>query len=171
MERELFQRCDSAARVAGRPGFQKLFLAINKGVDVLGREVQIVTVRDGIGGAGLHAIAAKNAARVVNVVRLGVTLTGRNALRFRILGGLDVDAVRRTSGSAQEAGNAFLESIFIALQDVNPAIAGLYARRDAGIILRGGLAQHVAKGNAEAPKERYERLADFTDNRWHNVSL
>ena len=88
-----------------------------------------MAVRDGVGGAGLDAIAAEDAARVIDVVDLGVALAGGDALRFGILGGFDVDAIRWACGGAQETADALFEAVFVALQDVNAAIARLNAGR------------------------------------------
>jgi len=42
--------------------FEKLLFSVNERVDVVGRELEAMTVRDGIGWASFHAITAKNAA-------------------------------------------------------------------------------------------------------------
>ena len=75
-----------------------------------------MTVRDCIGWAGLYAVAAEDAAVVVDVVDLRVTLRGADALFLGVLGGLYVDAVRRAGRSAEEAGYALLQAVFIALE-------------------------------------------------------
>src|SRR6185437_10057188 len=56
------------------PGFEEFFFAINHGVDVVGSEFETVAVSDGVGGASFDAIAAKNAAGIVDVVDLGVAV-------------------------------------------------------------------------------------------------
>ena len=53
---------------------QQLLLAIDEICGVEGRQLKAVAVGDGVGGASLYAEAAKNAAIVVNVVNLRVTL-------------------------------------------------------------------------------------------------
>ena len=68
---------NAAGEFVGWPGLEELFLAIDHGVDVVGREFETVAVGDGVGGAGLDAIAAENAARVIDVVDLGVTVGRR----------------------------------------------------------------------------------------------
>jgi len=44
--------------------FKKLLFAVNERIDVVGRELEAVTVRDGIGRARFHAITAEDASRV-----------------------------------------------------------------------------------------------------------
>lgn len=78
---------------------------------------------DGVGGAGLDAIAAEDAAVVVDVVDLGVALRGGDALLSGVFRSLDKNAVGRTGGGAEEAGYALLQAVFVALEDVGSAIA------------------------------------------------
>ena len=80
-------------------------------------------VSNGISGAGLYAIAAKNAAIVVDVVDLGVALTAAEALFGRVFGCFNIDAVGRACCGTKKARNAFLETILIALQYVRAAEA------------------------------------------------
>jgi len=100
---------------------EQLFFAIHQGIDVVRGEFESMAVRDGVGRAGLHAIAAENTARVVDVVNAGVTFAGGNTIRIRIFRGFDVNAIRRTRRRAQEAANAFFQAAFVAMQDVNAA--------------------------------------------------
>ena len=88
---------------ARRPGFEELFFAVDQRVDVVGGELDAVSVSDGVGGAGFDAVAAEDAARIVDVVDLGVAFAGGDRLRFGIFRGLDVDTVRGASGGAQES--------------------------------------------------------------------
>ncbi len=55
---------------------QHVFLAHDQVGSVQGGELKTVAVGDGVRGAGLDAIAAKDAAVVVDVVDLGVALRG-----------------------------------------------------------------------------------------------
>ena len=82
-----------------------------------------MAVGDGVGGAGFDAVAAEDAAVVVDVVDLGVALGGGDALLLGVLGRLDVDAVRRAGGGAEEAGYALLQAVLVALQHVLAAEA------------------------------------------------
>ena len=49
-------------------GFEELFFAIDQGIDVVGGELESMTVRDRVGGAGFDAVSAENAARIIDVV-------------------------------------------------------------------------------------------------------
>lgn len=104
-------------------GNEQVFLAHDEGRGVKAGEFEAVTVGDGVGGAGLDTVAAEDAAVVVDVVDLGVTLGGGDASLFSVLGGLDVDAVRRAGGGAEEAGDTLFEAVLVALQLVLAAEA------------------------------------------------
>jgi len=41
--------------------FQELFFAVNQRIDIVSGQLKTVAVGDGVGRAGLHAIAAENA--------------------------------------------------------------------------------------------------------------
>ena len=75
------------------------------------------------GGAGFHAIAAENAAVVVDVIDLGVALAAADAHLIGVFGGFDIDAVGRAGRRAQETGDALLQAVLVALQHVDAAIA------------------------------------------------
>jgi hypothetical protein len=53
---------------------QHIVLAHDQGGGVQGGQLEAVAVGDGVGGAGLHAVAAEDAAVVVDVIDLGVAL-------------------------------------------------------------------------------------------------
>src|SRR5208283_2317756 len=80
------------AFVRGRSGQQLLF-AVNQAAGVVGGQLKPVAVRNRVGGAGFHAIAAEDAAVVIDVVNLGVTLGAADPLLGGVLGRLDVNAV------------------------------------------------------------------------------
>ena len=92
---------------------------------------------DGVSRAGFNAVSAEDAAVVVNVVDLGVTLGGGNALLLGIFGGLDEDAVRRAGRSTEETGHAFFQAVFVALQDVSAAKSLLKDRAAQGPLPSG----------------------------------
>src|SRR5260370_20561546 len=102
-------------------GGQHLLFAIDQVGGIEGRNFEAVPVGDGIGRAGLYAVSAKDAAVVINVIDLGVTLGPADAVFSRIFRRLNINAVGRTSRRAQEAGPALLRSILIALQYVHTA--------------------------------------------------
>ena len=113
-----------------------------------------MTVCDRIGRAGVNAVAAEDAAGIVNIVDAGVTLSRWNAIGFVVFSGFDVNTIRGARSCAKKTTNALLETVFVALQYVNAAIA----RRDAGgdfrIALSGGFAKHRAQRDAKAFVER-----------------
>ena len=111
---------------------EQVVLSHDKGGRVEAGEFESVTVGDGIGGTGLDAVATEDAAVVVDVIDLGVALGGGDAQLFGVLGGLDIDAVRRTGGGAEEAGDALFEAVFITLQLMLAAEALLKLRATHG---------------------------------------
>ena len=121
-------------------------------------------VCDRIGGASFDAIAAENAAGVIDVVHLCITLAGGDAFRVSIFCGLDVDAIRGAGGGAQKTTDALFETVFVTLKDVNAAIAGLDACGNVGIAFRRRLAEHGPQGDAETLVEREKCFADFPDD-------
>ena len=138
-----------------------MFLAVDQGVDVVGGEFDVVAMSDRVGGASFDTIAAKNAARVVNVVHLRVTFASGDTLGVSIFGRLDVYAICGASGGAKEATHALFKSVFIPLEYVNAAIARLNTCGNVGIALRSRLAEHRAQGDAEAFVEGEKCFADF----------
>src|SRR6185437_1172020 len=144
------------------PRFEELFLAVDQRVDIVWSEFDTVPVSDRVGGAGLDAVAAKDAARIINIVDSRIALTGRDALGFDIFRGLDIDTIRGAGGGAEKAGYALLQSIVVALKDVDSAIARLDTRRDVGEAFRGSLPEHRSQSDAESFEERHECLADLS---------
>src|SRR5690242_20123044 len=82
-----------------------------------------MAVRNRVRRTGLNAVTAEDAAVIVDVVDLGIALGRRDALLFRIVGCLDVDAVGGTGSRAEKACNAFFQAIFVALKLVLAAKA------------------------------------------------
>ncbi len=118
-------------------------------------QLKAVSVGDGVGGAGLDAVSAEDAAVVVNVVDLGVALGAGDALLGCVLGGLNIDTVRGAGRGAEKAGNALFQAIFVALEDVRPAKAVLQNRaarrpRAVGVVFYLGRLEHLLKGDAHS---------------------
>ena len=145
-------------------GFEELFFAIDHGIDVVGGELESVTVGDRVCGAGFDAVSAKNATRIIDIVDSGVAFGGGDAIGFGIFGGLDIDATRGTGCGAKKAGDALLKAVLIALQNVDAAITRLKMDGLVGIIFGGRLSPKIAKGDAEALRESRDRVADFSDD-------
>jgi hypothetical protein len=55
-------------------GIQELFFAEDQRVDVVGCQLEAVTVSDCVGGTRFDAVAAENTTRVVDIVHAGVAL-------------------------------------------------------------------------------------------------
>ena len=95
-----------------------MLLAVNQVAGVECRQLEPVSMGNSVGGASLNAVSAKNAAVVIDVVNLGVALGPAYAILGGILGGFNIDAVRRASRGAQKTGHALLQPVFVALQNV-----------------------------------------------------
>lgn len=76
-----------------RYGNEQRFFAIDKVAGVEGRQLEAVAVGNGVSRAGFNAVAAEDAAVVVNVIDLGVTLSAADAVLFSVLGSFNVNAV------------------------------------------------------------------------------
>lgn len=144
-----------------------MFLAVDEGIYVVWSQFDAVAVSNGVGGAGVNAVAAENASRVVDVVDASIAFTGGDAIGFGIFGGFDVNTIRGARGCAKKTADALLEAVLIALKNVNAAIACRDAGRNFGIAFGGGFAKHRAQGDAEALTERRECFADFANYRSH----
>src|SRR5579863_1790151 len=112
-----------------------------------------MSVGDGVRRACFHAISTKDAAVVVDVVDLGISLRRRDALLFSVLSRLDENAVGWAGRRAQKAGHALLKAILIPLKDM-PATEALFKLRPAhrplavGIVLNLRGLQHLPEGDA-----------------------
>jgi hypothetical protein len=95
---------------------EEVFFAHDQGRSVEAGEFEAVAMRDGVGGTGFDAVAAEDAAVVVDVVDLSVALGGGDAYFFSVLRGFDVNAVRRAGGRTEEAGHTLLKAVLVALQ-------------------------------------------------------
>ena len=150
---------------------EKLFFAIDQGINVVCSELKAVSVRNRIRGAGFDAIPAENAARIINVVNAGVAFPRGNSAGIGIFGGFDVDAIRRASRGAEKASNALLEPRFVAVQHVNPAIARLKMHRLERIILRDRFTKHIPEGHAESLNQCGKGFADFSKDGCHKLGV
>ena len=73
---------------------------------------------------------------------------------FGVLGGLDIDAIGRAGGRAQEAGDALFQAVFVALQDVDAAKALLELGRLVGIVVGHRGRHHLLEGDAHSFGDR-----------------
>src|SRR5579859_5795974 len=98
---------------------QHLLFSVNQIAGIEGSQLKSMAMRNRISRASLHAVPAKDASIVVDVIDTGVALGARNSVFRGVFRGFDVDAIRRTSSSAQKAGHTLLQPVFIALQHVH----------------------------------------------------
>src|SRR5581483_10629069 len=131
-------------------GREHVFLAVNQSRRVVAGGLKTVAVRNGVGGTSLHAVAAEDAARIIDVVNLGVALAAADAQSVGVFRGFDVDAIGRAGGGAEEARHALFEAIFIALQHMRAAIALLEFGRRVRVVLGDGGIHHLAQGDRHA---------------------
>ena len=130
-----------------------------------------MSVGNGIGWASLNAVAAENAARIVDVVDARVTFTCGNSPRIGVFRRLDVYATSRAGRRAQEAANTLFQSVFIAVENVDTAVSWLEMDRFFGVIFGDGFPQHIAEGHAKAFYKRDKRFASFFDDGRHRKSV
>ena len=140
---------------------EHVFFAHDKVGGVQRGQLEAVAMGDGVGGAGFYAIAAEDAAVVVDVVDLGVALGGGDAKGLGVLGGLNIDAICGACGGAEEAGHAFFQAVFVALQDVGAAIALLEDRSAQGAFAIGVIL-HL-RGREDLPEGDAHALGDAGD--------
>src|SRR5208337_1693329 len=105
--------------------------------------------------AGFDAVAAKDAAVVIDVVDLGVALRRRDADFGGVIGGFNIDAVGRAGRGAQKARHALFQAVFVTLQHVRAAVARLENRSaqgagTVGVILHLGGRERLTSGDAHA---------------------
>jgi len=129
-----------------------------------------MAVGNRVRGAGFYAVAAEDAAGVVNVVDLCVAFPCRDAIGRGIFSCLNINTVRWARGGAKKAADALFVAVLVALKDVYAPVARLDAGRDVGEAFRRGLAEHGAQRHAETFVERNEGFADFLDDGCHRVS-
>ena len=158
-------------RLAGIRGnlYQQGLFAINEITGVECCEFEAVAVCDGVCGAGLNAITAEDAAVIVDVIDLGVTLSAADALFFSIVRRLNINAVGRARRRAQKTGYAFFQAVFVALQLVQSAETFLKNRALirqllVGIVLNNGGSKHLPKGD----RHSFGNAENISENRHAN---
>jgi hypothetical protein len=107
---------------------QHVFLAHHQVGGVQSSQLKPMAVGDGVCGTGFNAVAAEDAAIVVDVVNLGVALGRGDANLLGIFSSFNEDAIRGAGRRAQETGYALFQAVLIALQHVRAAIALLEDR-------------------------------------------
>ena len=130
-----------------------------------------MAVGDGVGRAGFDAIAAEDAARVVDIVDARVAVPRRYAIGGSVFGRFDVNAVRRARGGTEKTSDAFFKAVLVAMQNVDPAITRLKLNRSVRINLGRGSAKHRLQRDAEALHQGRKCCADFSDDRCHIIEF
>ena len=144
-----------------------MFFAPDKGVGVVGSNLEAVTVGDGVARAGFNTISAKNAAVVVDVVNLGETFGRADAMLAGVFGGLDINAVGGTRRRAEETGYAFLQSVFVALQDMDSPIAVFEMHGFVRVIFRHRGSKHRSEGDGKTLGQGNDRIGNLTEDVRH----
>ena len=121
---------------ASQQGNQHLFLAHHQRGGVVARRLEAMSMRNCIRRTSLHAIAAKDAAVVIDVIDFRVPLRAAVPFFGRILCCFDINAVGRACRRAKKTSDTLLQSVFISLQNVRSAIAFLQHRRPVRISFR-----------------------------------
>ena len=100
--------------------------------------LKTMAVGDGVSGTSLHTVTAKDTAVVVDVIDLRVTFGAAVTLLGGILRCLYVDAVGGTGGGTQEAGDALLKAVLIALKYVGASVSSFNLCGSIGVNFRDG---------------------------------
>src|SRR5689334_8840441 len=100
-----------AARRARRQRSEPVRLALEQGGGVEAGGLESMPVGDGVGGTGLDTVPAEDAARVIDVVDLGVAFAAGNSGGLGVLRRFDIDAVGRTGRRAQKTGDTLLQPV------------------------------------------------------------
>jgi len=124
---------------------------------------ETVSMRDRVSRAGLDTVATEDTAAVINVINAGVSLTAAESNLLGVLGGFNINAFCGTCRRTQETRHALLESVLIALQNVNAAVAFLEIGRCVRIVFRKRRLQHFAESDAHSLCNRGCRSKDFAD--------
>src|SRR5450759_2018947 len=137
---------------------QHLFFAVNQIAGIETCQLKSMAMRDRIGGASLHAIPAKYASIVVDVVDAGVALGARDSGFRGVFRGFYVDAIGGTGGGAEKTGYTFFQAVFVALQHVHAAITFLklcpFQRAGTvGIIFDDGGLKHLLQGDGHSLRD------------------
>jgi len=138
-----------------RPGGQHLLFTVNQIAGVKRRNFESVAVGDSVGRAGFNTVTAENTAVVIDVIDLGVTLGTAHAVFGSILGGFDVNTIRRARRRTEKARHALLQAIFVALEHMDTPIALLKLSAAKGsravrVVLHDGRLKNLPESNGHA---------------------
>jgi len=114
------------------------------------RPLEVVAMVDRIGWAGINTETAENAATVIYLVDLRVTMILPDTLIIGsgILGTLDVDRVSRTGSRTEEAGDTLLLAILVDIKEVLSTKSAVDVDRLIRVTYRLFSCRYVAQGDA-----------------------
>jgi hypothetical protein len=150
---------------------EKLFFAVDQGIDVISGELKTVSVGNGVRRTCFNTVTAENAPGVIDVVNAGVAFASGDTAGIGILSGFNVNAICRAGRRAEKASNALFEAGFVAVQYMYSAIARLKMHRFERVILRDRFPEHIPKSHTEALHQCAERLADFPKDGCHRLGV
>src|SRR5450755_4118713 len=139
-------------------GGQHLFLSQHQRGGIEAGDFEAVAMGNGVGGTRFDAVAAEDAAVVVDVIDLGITLAAADALPVGVLGGFYVDAVGRAGRRAKKTGHALLHAVCVALQNVYAAVTLFQLGGTIGIIFRHRGRHHLPKCDAHSLGDSGRRI-------------
>src|SRR5712691_11482890 len=139
-------RCGMQPRLdIWRKRLQQLLLGVDELLATRVRQLVLRTQHDRLHGARIFAVAAEDAPQHVDLVRLRVALTRRDAILVRVLGGNDEDAADRARGRAQLTADASLQAVLVAAQVMAAAVALRSGALVLGILERDGRREELAQ--------------------------
>src|SRR5207248_5430111 len=124
-------------------------LRVDQVVAVVLGDLEIVAEHDRVERAGELAVAAKDAARHVDLVDARIALARRDAVLGGVLGRNDADAVRGAGSGAEGAADALLQAVLVPLQLMASAIAGIDRALVFRVLLRDRLLEDLLQRDAE----------------------
>src|SRR4051812_31598501 len=130
-----------------------------------------MSVSNGVSRACLYTVPAEDAPVVIDVVHRRIAFAAAESLLFRVFGRFDIDTVCRAGSRTQEAGDALLKAIFVALQHVSASESLLKIGWPVGILFRDGGLQHLLEGDAHSLGDRRRRANHLANIRHFSSRL
>ena len=141
-------------RSIGRRGHEQLRLVPHEVVLAVDRELVVLAHEDRRHRAGLFAVAAEDAARLVNLVDRRVARAGHH--RAVVLGRFEIDRVGRARHRAQAAGHALLQAVLVAHQHLFAAIPREHRHLLVRVVHGDGPPEQVLEGERKAVRSTGE---------------
>jgi hypothetical protein len=147
--------CARGRRIGWRRHEQRI-LVPDKVVLAVDSQLVILTHENGGDGAGLLTIAAEDAARLMNLVDLGVARTRQN--RAVVFLGLEIDRVGGAGSRTQTTGHALLQPVLVPHQHLFTPVLREHRHFLLGVIYRHLLLKHVTEGSGQSDEKRSNHL-------------